>query len=66
MLQPVQERQDDAVRHGGGVDQLERSGKRRRLHGHEEQPDGPRELLRDLGSAAMVSRASPRRARRGR
>jgi hypothetical protein len=52
VLQAVQERQDDALRHGLGIDALDCVRERRCLHRHEQEVDGPRELLDHLHAGA--------------
>ena len=48
VLEAVQQRHDDAVRDRARIDALDRVLERRRLHRHEQEVDGLRELLGDL------------------
>ncbi len=50
MLEPVQQREHDAVGDGEHLDPLERRRQRRRLHGDDEQRDGMLEPLDRLGA----------------
>ena len=50
VLEPVEQREGDAVRHREHLDALQRLGERRRLDRHHQQPDGLLELLHRLRS----------------